>query len=85
MILELQGGTDDVSAGVPAGEPRLLGDQREGDASGGSVEPSLAAQAELALLDVLGLRPVHDPHHDSPLRHRGAGALLQLGRFQQLC
>ena len=72
------------SAEVPSSEPWLPGDQREGDASGGSLEPSLAAQRQLALLPVLELCAVHDSHHDSSLCHRGAGALLYLGWFQWL-
>lgn len=74
-----------ISTEVPSSEPWLPGDQREGHASGGSVEPSLAAQRQLALLPVLGLCSVYDSHHDSSLCHRGARALLHLGRFQRLC
>jgi len=74
-----------TSTEVPSSEPWLPGDQREGDASGGSVEPSLAAQRQLALLPVLGLCAAYDSHHDSSLCHRGARALHHLGRFQRLC
>lgn len=48
------------------------------------MEPSLAAQRELALLPVLRLCAVYDSHHDSSFCHRGARALLHLGRFQRL-
>lgn len=72
------------STEVPSSEPWLPGDQREGHASGGSVEPSLAAQRQLALLPILRLCAVYDSHHDSSLCHRGARALLHLGRFQRL-
>ena len=73
-----------ISAEVPTSEPRLPGDQCEGHASGGFVESLLAAKRQLVLLPVLGLCALYDSHHDGSLCHRGARALLHLGRFQRL-